>query len=223
MNESSLVITASNVIDPSTNMALWVSHIPESIYFYLSVLIITLPLIFIGSLITLGLYLLIQHVPVSRIRAILPPTVAALFICIKVFIAPVFSGTPSLIHGIALYFLLPTVIIAMEVLTPWPVVQGRLRYMKPMTMVFLCGIGSFYLTMFDNTLWPSMGSEMTTHLVSTPTSSPLFSMVLLTIPFVVSYLRGVLVAAGWYLILLLFDTALVHFAGIKELVRNDGS
>ncbi|MEN6341080.1 MAG: hypothetical protein ABFC89_00820 [Methanospirillum sp.] len=100
---------------------------PEPVRFYLTTLIVTLPLLFIGALSTLGLHLLIQYAPSPRIRILLPPMITALLIGIQAFIVPAFSQTRNLFLGILILFVLPVALIAMEVLTPWPAIQGRLR------------------------------------------------------------------------------------------------
>lgn len=84
-------------------------------------------------------------------------------------------------------------------------------------MVFLCATGSFYLTMlFDSGHWAFMGSEMTAPLASILTTSSFFTVMPTVIQSVVIYLRGVLIAACWYLVLLLFDSVLVCIDGRGE-------
>lgn len=211
-------------INSIATMALRAPVFPEPIHFYLTTLIVTLPLLFIGALFTLGFHILIQRVPSPRIRVLLPPIVTALLIGVQAFVVPAFGQTRNALLGILILFVLPTTLIAMEVLTPWPVIQGRLRYMRPTTVVFLCATGSFYLTMlFDSGHWARMGSEMTAGLASTLAASSLFTVMPTVVPSVIIYLRGVLIAACWYLVLLLFDSVLVYIDGRRESLREDRS
>lgn len=222
MYESSIFSIIHLPINSIATMALAAPVFPEPIRFYLTALIVTLPLLLIGALFTLGFHLLIQYAPSPRIRILLPPMITALLIGIQAFIVPAFSQTRNLFLGILILFVLPTTFIAMEVLTPWPAIQGRLRYMRPITVVFLCATGSFYLTMlFDSGHWAFMGSEMTTPLASILATSSFFTVMPTIAPSVVIYLRGVLIAACWYLILLLFDSVLVYVDGRGETVRED--
>ena len=224
MYESPIFYTIHVSINSIATMALWAPVFPEPIRFYLTTLIVTLPLLFIGALFTLGLHYLIQHAPIPGIRLLLPPIVTALLIGIQAFLVPAFSQTRNLLLGILILFVLPTTFIAMEVLTPWPAVQGRLKYVRRTTVVFLCATGSFYLTMlFDSGHWAFMGSEMTTPFATILTTSSFLTVMPTVVSSVGIYLRGVLIAACWYLVLLLFDSVLVHIDGHREQARDDRS
>ncbi|MEN6517783.1 MAG: hypothetical protein ABFC38_06265 [Methanospirillum sp.] len=137
-----------------------------------------------------------------RTRAFLPPLIAACLIGVLSVTAPLVHGTPAgPIDGVLL-----AGIVAMGVLTPWPLFAGRFEAMKPRSAVFLCAVGTFFVVLLFTlpllSLHPNFGDFMRIFsALDPPPSSIAFRPVVL-------YLQSMVLAIFFYLVALVRDLTL---------------
>ncbi|MEN6517781.1 MAG: hypothetical protein ABFC38_06255 [Methanospirillum sp.] len=99
-----------------------------------------------------------------RIRAVLPPLVAACLIVASVLLDPISGRTAGVwIASAALVAL-----ISMAVLTPWPLFRERGKVVKPRTAVFVCGVGTFFVVLFGIVPWTLFPPDPAALMLSRP-------------------------------------------------------
>ncbi len=136
------------------------------------------------------------------IRLLLPPLIAACLIGVLAVIAPLVHGTPAgPIDGVLL-----AGVVAMGILTPWPLFTGRFKVMKPRSAVFLCGTGTFFLALLFTlplvSLHPNPNDVVRLVNALDPSSSSI------AFRSVVLYLQSVVLAIVLYLVALVRDLTL---------------
>ncbi|MEN6341078.1 MAG: hypothetical protein ABFC89_00810 [Methanospirillum sp.] len=136
------------------------------------------------------------------IRLLLPPLVAICLIGVLAVIAPLVHGTPAgLIGGVLL-----AGVVAMGVLTPWPLFAGRFEVMRSRSAVFLCGTGTFFVVLLFTLPLISLHPNLTDLMrivgaLDPPSSSIAFRAVVL-------YLQSLALAVFFYLAALVRDLTL---------------
>ncbi|MEN6341081.1 MAG: hypothetical protein ABFC89_00825 [Methanospirillum sp.] len=131
-----------------------------------------------------------------RIRAFLPPLVAACLIVASVLLDPISGRTAGVwIAGAAFVAL-----ISMAVLTPWPLFRERVKVVKPRTAVFVCGIVTFFVVLLGIvpwTLFPPDPAALMLSLARSSSSPPVRSAIV--------YLESVILATAFYSAILLWS------------------